>query len=74
MTGQTISHYRILSRLGAGGMGEVYLAEDPRLGRKVALKLLPEGFAADEEARRRFAQEARDRQHSVVNSHREGRA
>lgn len=52
MIGETILHYRILSRLGAGGMGEVFLAEDTRLGRKVALKLLPEGVA-DEEARRR---------------------
>jgi serine/threonine protein kinase len=57
--GETFSHFRILSRLGAGGMGEVYQAEDQRLGRNVALKVLPQGFAADEEARRRFAQEAR---------------
>ena len=56
---QSISHYRILSKLGAGGMGEVYLAEDTRLGRKVALKLLRAGLATDEEARRRFTQEAR---------------
>jgi serine/threonine protein kinase len=59
MISETISHYRILHRLGAGGMGEVYLAEDTRLGRKVALKLLPAGLAADEEAKRRFTQEAR---------------
>jgi len=59
MLGETLSHYRILSRLGSGGMGEVYLAEDPRLGRKVALKVLPAGFAADEEAKRRFLHEAR---------------
>jgi len=59
MIEETISHYRILKQLGAGGMGEVYLAEDTRLGRRVALKLLPAGLAADEEARRRFTQEAR---------------
>src|SRR5215216_7241685 len=54
-----ISHYRILSRLGAGGMGEVYLAEDTRLGRQVALKLLPAQFIKDEERLLRFEQEAR---------------
>jgi serine/threonine-protein kinase len=54
-----ISHYRIVSRLGAGGMGEVYLAEDTRLGRRVALKLLPAQFIKDEDRLRRFEQEAR---------------
>jgi serine/threonine protein kinase len=54
-----ISHYRILSRIGAGGMGDVYLAEDTRLGRRVALKLLPEQFNSDEDKLRRFEQEAR---------------
>src|SRR5437016_5183360 len=53
-----IAHYRILSRLGAGGMGEVYLAEDTRLKRKVALKLLPPQFTADADRVRRFEQEA----------------
>jgi serine/threonine-protein kinase len=53
-----ISHYRIISRLGAGGMGEVYLAEDTQLGRRVALKILPLDFTNDEERLRRFEQEA----------------
>ena len=59
MTPETISHYRILSKLGAGGMGEVYLAEDLNLGRRVALKLLPAKFTQDPERVRRFEQEAR---------------
>src|SRR5664279_3012195 len=59
MIGKLISHYRVLQRLGAGGMGVVYKAQDTRLERFVALKLLPEGFAHDEDARRRFQREAR---------------
>ncbi len=59
MIGQTISHYRILGKIGAGGMGEVYLAEDDRLGRKLALKVLPEQFTQDPDRVRRFEQEAR---------------
>jgi serine/threonine protein kinase len=55
----TLSHYRIISPLGAGGMGEVYLAEDTRLGRKVALKLLPQQLTQDADRVRRFEQEAR---------------
>ena len=59
MPGRTIGHYQILSLLGAGGMGEVYLAEDTRLKRKVALKVLPVYFTADRDRLRRFEQEAR---------------
>jgi serine/threonine protein kinase len=56
--GRTLSHYRIEERLGAGGMGEVFRARDEKLGRDVALKVLPSGALADEEARRRFRKEA----------------
>jgi serine/threonine-protein kinase len=57
--GKTLGHYEILEPLGAGGMGEVYLAADPRLGRKVAVKVLPAEYAADPERLARFRQEAR---------------
>ena len=59
LTGRTIAHYRVLSLVGAGGMGRVYLAEDTGLGRRVALKLLPEHFTHDKNQVQRFRQEAR---------------
>jgi tetratricopeptide (TPR) repeat protein len=59
LDGRTLGHYRIVSRLGAGGMGEIYLARDARLDRRVALKLLPADFTRDEARVRRFIREAR---------------
>ena len=57
--GTKLGHYDILSQIGEGGMGEVYLAEDSRLDRRVAIKVLPADFASDEDRLKRFKQEAK---------------
>ncbi len=76
--GRQISHYRVLSPIGAGGMGEVYLAEDTILGRRVAVKLLPAEFTTDRDRLRRFEQEAKTasalNHPNIVTIHEIGRA
>jgi serine/threonine protein kinase len=57
--GENISHYKIISAIGAGGMGEVYKAHDSRLDREVAIKVLPSELSSDEDRLRRFEQEAK---------------
>ena len=59
MVGQSIAHYKITEKIGEGGMGEVYLAQDTSLDRQVALKFLPAEMQADETARKRFLREAK---------------
>ena len=66
VSGTRLGPYEILSQLGAGGMGEVYRARDTRLGRDVAIKVLPRDFASDRDRLARFEREARALAHSTI--------
>ena len=68
LVGQTLGHYRVVAKIGAGGMGEVYRAHDERLDRDVAVKVLPEELAQDPERLARFEREARGRGSSTSRS------
>ncbi len=68
MSGQTVGAYKVLKRLGKGGMGEVYLAEDTRLGRNVALKFLSAEFVGDNWAKRQLVKEAQSVAFTVTSS------
>ena len=59
MLGRTLAHYEILEKIGSGGMGDVYRARDSKLGRDVAIKVLPEEFSKDEQRLGRFKREAK---------------
>jgi len=69
--GQTFAGYRIVRLLGSGGMGEVYLAEHPRLPRRDALKVLPADISGDPDYRARFNRDARPRINTVASAHRQ---
>ena len=70
LPGTRLTRYEIRSKIGAGGMGEVYLAQDTKLDRKVALKILPADLAANQDRMRRFVQEAQGRRGAQSSEHR----